>query len=45
MTLRVQLAPAATVAPQLLVSAKSPLARRSLVMLSVALPVLVRVTL
>ena len=44
--LRVQLVPAATVAPQLLVSAKSPLfvpAMVTLVMLSGALPVLVSV--
>jgi hypothetical protein len=45
-TLRVQLAPSATLAPQLLVSAKSPLfvpAMVTLVMLSVALPVLVSI--
>ena len=45
-TLRVQLALAATLEPQLLVSAKSPLfvpAMATLVMLSVALPVLVSV--
>jgi hypothetical protein len=45
-TLRVQLAPAATLVPQVLVSAKSPLpvpAMLTLVMLSVASPVLVSV--
>jgi hypothetical protein len=45
-TLRVQLAPSATLAPQALVSAKSPLfvpAMVTLVMLSVALPGLVSV--
>ena len=43
-TLRVQLALAATLAPQVLVCEKSPLAVM-LVMLRVALPVLLRVTL
>ena len=43
-TLRVQLAPAATLEPQVLVWEKSPLAMM-LVMLSAALPVLLRVTL
>ena len=45
-TLRVQLAPTATLEPQLLVSAKSPLfipVMVTLVMLSVALPVLLSV--
>jgi hypothetical protein len=42
-TLRVQLAPAATLEPQVLVWEKSPLAVM-LVMLRVALPVLLRVT-
>jgi hypothetical protein len=43
-TLRAQLAPAATLAPQVLVWEKSPLAVM-LVMLRVAFPVLLRVTL